>query len=86
MKINSGFISHQDGEEQLLVSTGTTVFSGLVRSNPTAGFIINCLMEETTLEEIVEKMRAKWDVSPEVAMSDVEKVVNGLRSIGAIDD
>ena len=43
-------------------------------------------MEETTMEEIVAKMQAKWDVSSEIAMRDVEKVVNGLKSIGAIDD
>ena len=48
MKLNSGFIAHNDGEDKLLVSTGATKFSGLVRSNSTAGFIIECLETETT--------------------------------------
>lgn len=85
MKINSGFIAHNDGEDKLLVSTGTTKFSGLVRSNPTAGFIIECLAQETTEDEIVAKMQQKWEVSDEIARRDVRKIVEQLRGIGAID-
>ena len=85
MKLNSGFISHDDGEQKLLVSTGATKFSGLVRSNPTAGFIIECLEKETTEDEIIAKMQKKWDVSDEIARRDVRKVVEQLRGIGAID-
>ena len=85
MKLNSGFIAHNDGENKLLVSTGATKFSGLVKSNPTAGFIISCLETETTEDEIVAKMLEKWDVSDEIARRDVQKVVNQLRGIGAID-
>lgn len=86
MKLNKGFLTHDDGDSKLLVSTGATKFSGLVRSNPTAGFIIECLEKETTEEEIVKKMQQKWDVSDEIALSDVRKIVEKLRSIGAIDD
>jgi len=85
MKINSGFIAHNDGEDKLLVSTGATKFSGLVRSNPTAGFIIECLEQDTTEDEIVEKMQQKWEVSDEIARRDVRKIVEQLRGIGAID-
>jgi len=85
MKLNSGFIAHNDGSEKLLVSTGATKFSGLVRSNATAGFIISCLEKETTEDEIVAKMLKKWEVTDEIARRDVQKVVKQLRSIGAID-
>ena len=61
MKLNSGFIAHDDGNDKLLVSTGATKFSGLVRSNPTAGFIIGCLEQDTTEDEIVKKMTKKWE-------------------------
>ncbi len=86
MKLNEGFISHNDGEEKLLVSTGATKFSGLVRSNSTAGFIISCLEHETTEDEIVSELRKKWDVSDEIARRDVRKIVEQLRGIGAIDE
>jgi len=85
MKLNSGFITHSDGDDKLLVSTGATKFSGLVRSNPTAGFIIDCLEEETTEDAIVAKMLKKWDVSEEIARRDVQKIVKQLKGIGAID-
>lgn len=85
MKLNSGFISHNDGSDKYLVSTGATKFSGLVKSNPTAGFIIECLEKDTTEDEIVAKMQQKWEVTDEIARRDVRKVVEQLRGIGAID-
>lgn len=86
MKINSGFLAHDDGNNKLLVSTGASDFSGLVRSNETAGFIIGCLEKDTTEDEIVAKMLEKWEVSDEIARRDVRKIVNELKSIGAIDE
>ena len=86
MKLNSGFITHNDGEDKLIVSTGATNFSGLVRSNPTAGFIIECLESETNEDEIVKKMQEQWDVTDEIARRDVKKIVGQLKEIGAIDD
>jgi len=86
MKLNSGFIAHDDGNDKLLVSTGATKFSGLVRSNPTAGFIIGCLEQDTTEDEIVKKMTKKWDVSEEIARRDVQRIIKQLKSIGAIDE
>lgn len=86
MKISSGFLSHSDGENQILVPTGAVKFSGLVRGNSTAGFIISCLEQETDEDTIVEKMRKEWDVSEEIARSDVRRIVMQLREIGAIDD
>lgn len=85
MKLNSGFITHEDGADKLLVSTGATDFSGLVRSNSTAGFIISCLEQETTEDAIIEKMLEKYDAPREVIARDVKKITEQLRSIGAID-
>lgn len=85
MKLNKGFIAHNDGEDKLLVSTGATKFSGLVRSNPTAGFIIESLENEITEDEIIAKMQQKWDVSEDIARRDVRKIVEQLKGIGAID-
>ena len=86
MKISSGFIAHNDGKDTLLVSTGASKFSGLVRSNPTAGFIIGCLEQDTTEDAIVAKMLKKWDVSEEVARRDVRRIIDQLRGIGAIEE
>jgi len=86
MKINSAFLTHDDGDQKLLVSTGASKFSGLVRSNETAGFIIGCLENETTEAEIVAKMQKKYDGSKDVMERDVRKIIDQLRKIGAIDE
>ena len=85
MKLNSGFLAHEDDGQMFLVSTGATSFSGLVKSNPTAGFIIECLKKETTEDEIIAKMLEKWDVPEKTARRDVRRILEQLRGIGAID-
>ena len=63
MKLISGFILQDLGDEHMAVATGEAgkVFHGLVRSNDTADFIIRELMHETTEEEIVDRMVEKYD-------------------------
>ncbi len=84
MKLNSDFLVHEDGDTKFVVSTGVTEFNGIARGNATAGFIIDCLRSDTTEDEIVAKMRENWDVSDELARRDVRKIVDQLKSIGAI--
>ena len=85
MKLNDKFLIHNDGDTKFVVSTGNTDFNGVARGNESAGFIIDCLRSDTTEDEIVAKMRENWDVSDELARSDVRKIVGQLRDIGAID-
>lgn len=86
MKLNKGFLAHDDGDQKLLVSTGASKFSGLVRSNETAGFIISCLENDTTEAEIVAKMQQQYDGPKEAMERDVKKIIDQLRKIGAIDE
>lgn len=86
MKLKDGFVTHEMGGEQIMVATGASVFAGLVRSNATAGFIVDCLKEETTRDAIIEKMLAKYDAPTEVISADVDKIIGKLRSINALDE
>lgn len=86
MKLKDGFITHETDGEQIMVATGNTSFTGLVRSNKTAAFIVDCLKTETTKEEIVDKMLEKYDVSRDIIDKDVEQILEKLRSIGALDE
>ena len=86
MKLKSGFVTHEMGNEQIMVATGEASFAGLVHSNMTAGFIVDCLKEETTKEAIVEKMLAKYDATREVIEADVDKILSKRRSINALDE
>lgn len=86
MKLKDGFVTHEMGDEQILVATGNANFAGMVRSNPTAGFIVDCLKEDTTREEIIGKMLDKYDVTREIVAADVDKIIAKLRSINALDE
>ena len=86
MKLKSCFITHDTGDEHITVSSGGVSFNGLIRSNKTAGFIVECLKEETTEDAIIEKMLEKYDAPRELIAFDVAKILGNLRRIGAIDE
>ena len=86
MKLNKQFVTKDMGDSQVMVAVGGAAFSGVVRSNRTAAFIVDLLKEETTEEAIVAAMLEKYDVSEEKARADIEKVLNTLRSIKALDE
>jgi hypothetical protein len=86
MKLKEGFITHETDGEQIMVGAGQTHFTGLVRSNKTAAFIVDCLKSETSREQIINAMAEKYDASVEVIGRDVDVILNQLRSIGALDE
>ena len=87
MKLKSGFITHKLGNTQMMVATGPAakVFHGLIRSNETAAFIVDCLKKETTEQEIVEAMLQEYDAPEELIARDVHSVVEKLQGIGALE-
>ncbi len=86
MKLKDGFITRQTDGEQIMVAVGDVGFAGLVRSNKTAAFIVDCLKSETTKEAIVDAMSQKYDAPKDVLDRDVEGILAKLRSIGALDE
>ena len=84
MRLSDQFVIHDTGTEQIMVPVGSAAFSGMVRSNRTAAFIVDCLREETTEAAIIRKLLEKYDVSEERAGADVRAIVEKLRGIGAI--
>lgn len=85
MKLKDTFVSHVTNGEQILVDVSSS-FSGLIRSNKTAAFIIDQLKSETTLDSIVDAMFEKYDAPKEVLRRDAQAVIDKLRSVGAIDE
>lgn len=88
MKLKDGFVTHNSDGEQIMVVVGEMAkeFSGLVRSNKTAAFIVECLKEDTTKEKIVDAMLEKYEVSRAVVEKDVDDILGKLRNVGAIDE
>ena len=86
MKLNPKFLTHETKGEHITVSTTGTQFNGLIRSNPTAAFIVESLKTETTESEIVDKMLEEYDVDRDTAEKDVADIISKLRAIGAVID
>lgn len=85
MKLKNGFITHESDGEQILIDTANN-FAGLVRSNPTAAFIVDCLKNDTTEKDILDKMLEKYDGDAKVMAEDMQMIIEKLRKIGAIDE
>lgn len=85
MKLKETFITHTTNNEQILVDTSGK-FSGIVRNNNTAAFIVDCLKEETSIEEIINKMIEEYDAPIEDIKKGVNDVLDTLRKIGALDE
>ena len=86
MKLKSDFITQQIDDTLYLVPVGTEEFRGLVKNNKTAAFVINCLKEETTEEAILDAMLNKYDASKDELSTGMNKVLDTLRQIGALEE
>lgn len=88
MKLKQGFITQLFQGQQLMVAAGPAVklFHGIVRSNETAGFIINQLKSETSEEAIVSAMLAEYEADEATVRADVRRILDELRGIGAIEE
>ena len=85
MRIKKEYIVHNSHDECIIVSTDNSIFRGMIRANKSASFIVECLREDTTIEEIVSQMETKYAVSVEKLRNDVSKIIEQLNIIGALD-
>ncbi len=88
MKLKTGFVTQNFHGQQLMVAVGEVAkhFHGLVRSNETAAFIIECLKTETSKEEIISSVLSEYEADEYRVRKDVACVIEKLRSIGAIEE
>lgn len=81
MKIKSGFILRDVAGKTFVVATGelSKSFKGMITLNETGKFIWNLLENDTTKEEIVDKMLEVYEgVERSVVENDVEIFVEKL--------
>ena len=72
-KIKSGFVTREVGTELVLVPlTGNVAqMNELFTMNETGRFIWENICDDTTIEDMVEKMVETFDVTPEIADKDI---------------
>ena len=86
MKLKKEFIAYKTNKEYLLVPTGRAGWAGLVQGNKTLGAVLELLKTDTSEEEIVKAMRARFNAPEAVIAADVQKALTELRRIGALDE
>jgi L-ribulose-5-phosphate 3-epimerase UlaE len=86
MKLNNSFVTRQFRDTYVMTGTEEVAFKGVVNGNGTTAFVIECLKNEITRDAIIEKMAEKYDAPREIITEDVDKVLDALRSIGAIEE
>lgn len=86
MKLKSSFITHEVANEHITVATANSQFAGLIRSNKTAAQIIELLKIDTTPENIARALCDEYEADFNTVLSDVIRIIDSLREIGAIDD
>lgn len=86
MKLKDSIITQDILDEQFLIPLDDNTFQGMIRSNPTAAFIIGLLKKETDRDEIVRAMLKEYDADRATIEADVDNVIKTLISINAIEE
>ena len=86
MRLKNDIVTQEIMDEQFLISLSDDTLQGMVRSNPTAAFIINLLKKETTRDEIVEAMFKEYDADRKTIEADVDSVLSMLKSYNVIEE
>lgn len=79
--IKEGFILRKMPGMNLVMPAGEKVkeFKGALMLNDTGALIFEALKNGKGIEEIANQLACEYDVSMEVAMSDVKKTVDSLK-------
>ena len=87
MKLSKDLLTHTTRGEHYVISTGDARFKGLIKSNETAAFIVECLKTDTTEKEVTDRIMAQYSgVERQTVENDVAEVIEKLRSIGALEE
>ena len=88
MKIKSGLISHQVGEQYVTVTSGESgeAFNGILRSNKIVVDILSMLEQEISEEELVDQLYDRYDARREQISSDVHQIIAKIREVGLLDE
>lgn len=85
MKLKEGIITHTNEDGFMLIGSGSDSFNGIIKLNKTGEYLVSCLKEETTIEEILEKFKAKYNATEDEIKDGVIGAINQLKEVNAID-
>lgn len=87
MKRKIDFIMQNVGGENLLVPLGAQVMdlNGIIILNDTGAWVWELLDEERSLDELTAAVAERFDVTPEIACSDVRTFLDEITKLGLIE-
>ena len=86
MKIRDGYILRTVAGKNIVVSIGAeTNFSGMLTLNDTGVFFWDLLKENTTKEQMLEKILSEYDIDRETVSRDIDNFVAKLQNAGILE-
>ena len=86
MRLKDNIVSHKVDKDFVTIFTSENPedFHGILRSNDEAKFIIDCLQEETTEDEILARLQEEYEGDASAMLEDIRIVLGHLRTAGAL--
>ncbi len=88
MRIKSGFVIREICGEKVVSGEGSDYvnFNKLIRLNDSAAYLLESVgQSEFTEESLADLLCVKYEVSPDVALSDVKAMCSKLKENGVIE-
>ncbi len=86
MRIRGKFEEEVIGDDFIMVSMDTNVFTGFIRANKTGAFIFNCLKEGVSEEEIYVKLSQRYNVSESESKRHTKKIIQLLKQNNLLEE
>ena len=86
-KIKEGFVLRKIKDNYIVVALGkaSKEFNGMISLNESGAFLWKLLDGTNTFEDIVNKMMAEYEISEDVASTDVKEYIKKLEDGGIIE-
>ncbi len=88
MKIKNGFAKRNIAGLEIVVPVGENAsrFNGMITLNETGSFFWDCLSQETTKQEVVDKVLEIYEVGREKAEADFDRFTAMLKENGLLEE
>ncbi len=88
MKLKIEFIIKNVADKTVAIAVdgNEAGFNGMLTLNDTGGFILGCLKEDITVEQIAKRFLEKYDCTREQAVNTIENFIAKLREAGLIEE
>lgn len=87
MKIKKDFILRKVADSYVVVPVGkmTLDFNGIINLNETGAFLFGELQKGADREELIEKLLAEYDVTPEKAANDIDTFIQKAKDADVLE-